>query len=191
MGASVETPPQAPVCREERSGSEAPSGCAGPAGRDRIRGCVPRAKRPLRPRVCWGSQASRPPREAPLPGRRALEVQGQVRGDDGDVHQVDHVLVLPPVQVLVDVQGLQRSCPARQAPCGHLLGCLGTPPPPPRLPVPLTPSGPRWAGPLNPPAAQDPPQGAQTSASGSRPGSSAWDADGLRGHHRGGKGGGR
>ena len=165
-------------------------GCAGPAGRDGIRGCVPRAVPPLRPRVCRGSQATRPPREAPPPGRRALEVQGQVRGDDGDVHQVDHVLVLPPVQVLVDVQGLRRLCPARQAPCGHLSGCPGTPPLPPRLPVPLTPppSGPRWAGPLirlllrallrvpsSPPAAP----------------SSAWDADGLRGHHREAQGGGR
>ncbi|KAK7796616.1 hypothetical protein U0070_013394, partial [Myodes glareolus] len=38
--------------------------------------------------------------------RERAEVEGQVSGDDGNVHEVDHMLVLPPVQVLVDVQAL-------------------------------------------------------------------------------------
>lgn len=37
-----------------------------------------------------------------------LEVEGQVGGNDGNVHEVDYVFMLPPVQVLVDVQALWR-----------------------------------------------------------------------------------
>lgn len=58
-----------------------------------------------------------------------LEVERQVRGDDGDVHEVDHVLVLPPVQVLVDVQRLHAGLWSRVRP-GPL------PPDPGHLPVP-------------------------------------------------------
>ena len=39
--------------------------------------------------------------------RSLLEVQSQVRGDDGDVHEVDHMLMLSPVEVLVDIQLLR------------------------------------------------------------------------------------
>ena len=35
-----------------------------------------------------------------------LEVEGQVGGNDGNVHEVDHMFMLPPVQVLIDVQAL-------------------------------------------------------------------------------------
>lgn len=36
-----------------------------------------------------------------------LEIKSQVGGDDGDVGEVNDVVHLSPVQVLVDVQGLQ------------------------------------------------------------------------------------
>lgn len=36
-----------------------------------------------------------------------LEIKSQVSGDDGDVHEMNHVLYLSPVKVLVDVQWLQ------------------------------------------------------------------------------------
>lgn len=52
------------------------------------------------------------PRRGAAPGARGcgdqLEVEGEVGGDDGDVHHVDRVLVLPAVEVLEDVQALER-----------------------------------------------------------------------------------
>lgn len=75
-----------------------------------------------------------------------LEVERQVGGDDGYVHEVDHVLVLPPVQVLVDVQGLWGGLWSR---CG------------PVCPLPGPPVGPcRAAGRLLP-QVMAPPPGAQ------------------------------
>lgn len=56
----------------------------------------------------WPFQERTPARPSrPQPAGHPLEVKRQVRGNDGDVHEVDDVLVLPPVQVLVDVQVLQ------------------------------------------------------------------------------------
>lgn len=46
------------------------------------------------------------PPTSPASGALLLEVEGQVSGNDGDVHEVNHMLMLPPVQVLVDVQAL-------------------------------------------------------------------------------------
>lgn len=37
----------------------------------------------------------------------SLEVQSQVSGDDGDVHEVDDVVVLTAVQILINVQSLE------------------------------------------------------------------------------------
>lgn len=59
------------------------------------------------PHVC--SRPCGPSRGGPArrePTGCPLEVECQVRGDDGDVHEVDDMLMLPPVQVLVDVQVL-------------------------------------------------------------------------------------
>ena len=68
-------------------------------------GCLPGAPGTPQP----GSLPMGPPGGLCGAGGRwcPLEVERQVCGDDGDVHEVDHVLMLPPVQVLIDVQGLQ------------------------------------------------------------------------------------
>lgn len=71
-----------------------------------------------------------PTRASPLraPTRDPLEVERQVRGDDGNVHEVDHVLVLPPVQVLVDVQALRvRGGSVRPPPQGRAPDSGGLP----------------------------------------------------------------
>lgn len=44
--------------------------------------------------------------QTPAPDAFSLEVEGQVSGNDSDVHEVDRMLVLAPVQILVDVQAL-------------------------------------------------------------------------------------